>query len=398
MPQQSPLRVQVICPDPGVRAQFEDALKALGRDRVIYQAMAGYPSGTELARAIRALSPQVVFLSFEKLETALAVVRYLESEVEGMPVVGLYHEADSERMRQSMRVGARDFLMPPFGPAEVGAVLDDLRKVLRKAPLSYMATEHIYSFLPAKPGVGATTVAINTSVAFARETGHKVLLSDLDLACGVLRFLLKLPQDLSIVDALARAEDMDAFLWPQLVAERDGIDMLHSGGINPHAFLEIPQVQGLIDFARCNYGALFFDMSGNLERHSMYVMQESKQVFVVCNPDPGSLYQGREKIQVLSSMGLGGRLRAIVNRSDQALAVPAHRVAEFLGVPVAASLSDDTFEVSQSIQRAQSLFGSGLKPGRLSRQYREFATLLAAREQSAASERPSGDRELAVVS
>ncbi len=40
------------------------------------------------------------------------------------------------------------------------------------------------------------------------------------------------------------------------------------GTINPHAHVEPAHIQGLIDFARRHYTALFFDMSGNLEGHS----------------------------------------------------------------------------------------------------------------------------------
>ena len=80
------------------------------------------------------------------------------------------------------------------------------------------------------------------------------------------------------------------------------------------------QVQGLVDFARGAYNVLCFDMSGNMERHSLQVMQESKRVFVVCNPEAGSMFLGREKIQFLRTMGLGDRISLIVNRADQALA------------------------------------------------------------------------------
>ena len=185
----------------------------------------------------------------------------------------------------------------------------------------------------------------------------KVLLADLDLTCGMIRFLLKLPQDLSIVDALSRAAEMDASLWPQLVTSREGVDILHSGMVNPQAHLEPPQVQGLIDFARGNYNALFFDMSGNLERHSLYVMQESKRVFVVCNPEPSSIFLGREKIEFLRSLGLGARIAVIVNRADQALALTLADVERDLGVPVAATFSDDTFAVHRAIKGGRSLFG-----------------------------------------
>ena len=214
----------------------------------------------------------------------------------------------------------------------------------------------------------------------------KVLLSDLDLTCEMVRFLLKLPQDLSIVDALARAEEMDVSLWPQLVSRRDGIDILHSGSINPQAYLEPQQVQGLIDFARSSYRALFFDMSGDLERHSLQLMQESKQVFVVCNPDAASLHLGREKLQFLKTIGLSTRISAIVNRSDQALAVPSGKIEEFLGVPVAATFVDDTFEMNQSVQPAESLFAAKRKETKLVRQFRAFVQeLLQPRARAAAA-------------
>jgi pilus assembly protein CpaE len=365
----------VICPDGGVREQLGQSLSDLGPHVVLHHALPGYPSGAELARSLRTFSPQVVFLALEKMDTALAVVRYLESESSGLPVVAVHTETDRERMMESLHMGVRDFLTPPFRGEELTRVLDEVRKLLRSAPLSYAATDHIYSFLPVRAGVGTTTVAMNAAAAFGRESGLKVLLSDLDLTCGMIRFLLRLPQDLSIVDALARAEEMDVGMWPQLVSHRDGIDILHSGSINPQAHLEPGQVQGLIDFARINYSALFFDMSGNLERHSLQVMQESKRVFLVCNPDAGSLFLGREKIQFLHSIGLSSRLSVLINRADQALAVPAPKVQQFLGIPVEATFSDDTFEVTQAIKGAQFLFTPGRKTP-LTGQVRAFARQL----------------------
>jgi pilus assembly protein CpaE len=334
-----------------------------------------YPSGGELARALRTYSPQVALLSFEKTETAIAVMRFLETEAHGLPVVALHGAADPIRMRDGMRAGAREFLTPPFKHAQLTEAIRVVHNALRKAPL-----------LPAKPGVGTTTVAINTAAAFAKEPGMKVLLSDLDLTCGMIRFLLKLPLELSIVDALARAAEMDVSLWPQLVSSREGVDILHSGTVNTHAHLEPPQVQGLIDYARANYNALFFDMSGNLEQHSLYVMQESKRVFIVCNPEPASMELGREKVDLLRSLGLGPRIAAIVNRADQALALPVAEVQQFLDVPVVAKISDDTITVHRSIKGGRSVLGEAKqKNSTLAKQYIDFVQALL---QAGRSEEP----------
>ena len=375
--QPGPLRVLLICPDEVLREEISGVFEELGSEVVLSYSLEGYPSGADLARALRRFSPQTVFLSFEKTETAVAVMRFLESEAEGLPVVALHPAGGDAVMLEGLRAGAREFLSPPFSAAVVGETLQIVRTLLRRAPLAYAATEHIYSFLPSKPGVGTTTVALNTSAALAREPGMRVLLSDLDLTCGMIRFLLKLPQDLSIVDALGRAAEMDVSLWPQLVTHRDGFDILHSGGINPHAYLQPPQVQGLIDFARGVYNALFFDMSGNMERHSLQVMQESKRVFLVCNPEPGSLFLGREKVEFLRSIGLGDRTSVILNRANQALAVPAAKVQQFLGVPLAAAFSDDTFEVDRAVSGACSVVGEGKgKNSGLAREFRAFARAL----------------------
>lgn len=355
-----PLRALLICPDAQLRAQAEDALASLDGQTHVCHSVSAYPSGSDLARSLRTFSPHFVLLSFERPDVAVLVMRFLESEANGLPVIALDRPGnlyDTQTvMRESMRAGAREYLTPPFSTPQLAATLQIVRGALRNAPLSFTATDHIYSFLPAKPGVGATTVAMNTSAAFARVPGMKVLLTDLDLACGMIRFLWKLPQDLSIVDALARADEMDAALWPNLVSSREGVDVLHSGTVNPHAFLEAPQVQGLIDFARANYNALFFDLSGNFERHSIQVMQESKRVFVVCNPDAGSLFLAHERIHFLRELGLEGRVSVILNRADQDLGVPAAKVQSFLRVPIVAHIPDAFAEIHRVISAARSLF------------------------------------------
>ncbi len=295
MSQLGPLRILLICPDAVLREGVQGVLDQLGTEVVLSHSLAEYPSGAGLARALRTFSPQAVFLSFEQAETAIAVMRFLESEADGLPVVGLHTLANLPLLLQAMRAGVREFLAPPFDREQLGDALRTMRSLLKRAPLSYSATEHIYSFLPAKPGVGTSTVAMNVSAALAQEPGMRVLLSDMDLTCGMVRFLLKLPQDLSIVDALSRASEMDVTLWPQLVSHREGFDILHSGSINPQAYLDPPQVQGLVDFARSAYNALFFDMSGNMERHSIQVMLESRRVFLLCNPEPGSLWVGASR-------------------------------------------------------------------------------------------------------
>jgi hypothetical protein len=72
-------------------------------------------------------------------------------------------------------------------------------------------------------------------------------------------------------------------------------------------------------------------------------------------------------------MGLGDKTSVIINRADQALAVPSARVAEFLGVPLAAQIRDDTFEVQRAVGEASSIVNS--QKGRNSKISLEFRKL-----------------------
>ena len=87
----------------------------------------------------------------------------------------------------------------------------------------------MYSFLPAKPGVGATTLAVNTAVALAKGDDTRVFLGDFDLNCGLIRFMLQLRNSYSVLDASQKAEQIDENLWPQLVTSFGTLDVMHAG-------------------------------------------------------------------------------------------------------------------------------------------------------------------------
>ena len=131
----------------------------------------------------------------------------------------------------------------------------------------------VLCFLPSKPGVGASTVAINTAAALA-GAGSKVLLVDGDLTSGMVRFMLKLQNPASIRDAAQRVADLDEFLWPQLITEvREGLDVLHAGVSSPSCSFDSEVLLSLMDFWRAAYDFVCFDFSGNLEQFSLDAMR-----------------------------------------------------------------------------------------------------------------------------
>src|SRR5690242_20105289 len=175
------LRTVIIGPDARQAQLLEQALSALANELTVSRIIPSYPDEQELIRTLRTHAPEVIFVSFEKIEQAIKLVERVGQEVEGVQFVAYQHQIDASTLREIMRAGVREVVSEPF---ELSALVESLRNVkalVEQKPPLYTAKGRIYSFLPAKAGSGATTLALNLSGAISRLEKTRVLLSDLDL-------------------------------------------------------------------------------------------------------------------------------------------------------------------------------------------------------------------------
>jgi len=335
------LRTVIIGPDVRQTQQLESALSAFSSDIAIARILNTYPDEGELVRTLRTHAPEVILISFEQGELANKVIERVNQEVEGVQFVAYHRDCDAVTLREIMRAGVRELVAEPF---ELSALVESLRNVkmlVEQKPPIYTAKGRIYSFFPAKAGSGATTLALNLSGAMARVAKTKVLLSDLDLSSGILRFLLKIRNEHAIMEALEHMHELDENLWEQLVTTVAKLDVLHSGPLNPNVRVEPSQVHDLAQFWLRNYDVVCVDLSGNLERYSLEVLRDSQQVFLVCTPEVPSLHLTREKLAFLKTMELDTRVAVVLNRvSKQSLLTP-QQVQDVLGVPVMYNFIND---------------------------------------------------------
>lgn len=342
------LRSVIISPDQELADQLVKALEDTTQVTVA-RILDGYPPAIDLVRTLRAHAAEIVFLSFESIERALDVVKIMEAEASHVQIIAFHREMSAEVMRETMRAGLREFLVPPF---ERKSVMDSLRQVkqmLDRRPAVYAATNHIFSFLPSKAGVGTSTIALHVSAALARRPNQRVLISDFDLNSGMLRFMLKLKNEYSVTDAIEHSVAIDENLWPQLVTHIDGLDVLHAGRINPNYRVEATQIRNLIAFLRRNYQVLTFDLSGNLERYSLEIMQESRRVLLVCTPEVPSLHLAREKLLFLRDMDLDTRVSVVLNRTQKKPLFTKQQVEDLLGVPVVRVFPNDYLGINRAV-------------------------------------------------
>jgi pilus assembly protein CpaE len=342
------LRSIIISPDVELASRLETAATKTG-EVSINRVWNSYPSAIDLVRSLRAHAPEVLFLSFESIEKAQEIVECVEQQAGGVQIIAIHRTCDAKLLRETMRLGVREFLADPFERALLIDSIGHVKALLERKPLTTESTTEVFSFLPSKAGVGTSTLALNFSAALARRPNMRVLLSDFDLNSGMMRFLLNLRNEYSVLDAIEHSLHVDENLWPQLVTTLDQLDVLHSGRVNPGLRIEGTQIRSLVEFMRRNYQALCFDLSGNLEKYSMELMQESKRIMLVVTPETPSLHLARAKLHFLRGFDLESRVAVVLNRCHKKPLFTKEQVEDLLGLPVVQSFPNDYAGVNNAM-------------------------------------------------
>lgn len=342
------LKSIVISPDGDLVNQLDLAFQDIG-GIVIQKDVDHYPHEQELLRLVRTNAPHVIFLGISDFARGLEIIQLLEKEAPGVQTVVFHQQVDPKALIRLMQLGIREFIAPPFHHGSLNEVLQRVRDASANRPPVSPLTDMLFSFLPSKPGAGTTTIAVNTAVAIARQPDTPTLLIDMDLNSGLVRFMMKIDNSYSVLDAAENALRMDDALWPQLVTTRGQLDILHSGKLNPGVRIEGSQVRHMVEYARKNYKAICVDLSGNMEKYAMEIMQESKRIFLVCTPEIPSLHLAREKFLFLQHMDLGDKVSILLNRMTKRPVIAPAQIEQLLGLPIAMSLPNDYAGVHRAL-------------------------------------------------
>jgi Flp pilus assembly CpaE family ATPase len=233
----------------------------------------------------------VVFLSVEMVKIALELAARIEGQAPGTQIVVFDRACQPDTVLETMRAGIREFLSPPFEPAALQQAMQRLERILERKPPSIESSDAVMAFLPSKPGVGCSTVALNTSLMLAQLPDTKTLLADFDLNCGMVAFMLQMDSQHSITSAVENAHQLDENLWEKLVKSFGQLDVLPAGKLVPGFRIDAIQIRYLLEFARRNYKAICLDLSGILEKFSIEILHEANQIFMVCTPEVPSLHR-----------------------------------------------------------------------------------------------------------
>jgi len=151
-------------------------------------------------------------------ENALKALERAKQAAPDLYAIASNYHADGETVIASVRAGANDFLMQPIRRQDFRDVMARLERTPRRtAASSASRLGKIYSFLGAKGGTGATTLAVNFAAMLALEKQSTVLV-DLDFTSNDCAMQLGVAPQHTLEDVGDSLGRMDQALFEGFVA------------------------------------------------------------------------------------------------------------------------------------------------------------------------------------
>ncbi len=344
------LRTLLICANDQVRREMAALLSRIPELELVRE-LAQHPTPDELLRTIRVRDVNLVLLDVDDFDRAKVLAASMDDLMPGLPIVTLGSKDGLELLPRLMHMGVRDHLNLPVQAAALSDALESARRRLQAHPLARIRLSDLYTFLPAKPGVGTTTIALSTGCALAEELNVRTLLLDCDLAAGAIQFLLKLGQSASMIDAVNHAGNLDEDLWSQMVGHWGKLEVLHAGRLDPPPELDPEGLQRVLTAARAQYEVICADLPSSPDLFSVALMRESRRVFLVTTPEVVPLYLAASRLRRLKELGLEDRVSLLLNRKFSSR-LRDDQVGAMVGIPVTYRFSNDYKSVQSSILEA----------------------------------------------
>lgn len=313
------------------------------------------PSQQDLRAILQAREPIFCFVEIPKSgENVLHLISELLRMSPALSIVALLPANQPDLILRSLRMGATDFLIPPFNADQVGPVLQKLVRQARQGE-KLSSRGRVYCLLPVKGACGATTIACTLAYQWRKNAAKRVLLADLDPLTGVVAFLLKAQSQFSFADVLQRAADMDADLWKAMTTKRAGVDLLLAPEWPP-TDLELNDASSILDFARAQYQVVIADAGSAYGEWTLSITACSDEVLVVTTNEVSSVQAAQRVIGYLESKGVPReKLRLIVNRYNQEVGLREEVIQSVLGLEVVQVIPGDYDALQQVLLHNKSV-------------------------------------------
>lgn len=281
--------------------------------------------------------------------------RFMMQRPHEVPVIVLSPAVDDVMVRWFLRLKVSDWIKTPLSPGELIAACG---RVISQAGAGKQEIKCL-TFMGARGGVGATTVALHAAFILASKAAPAITtcVVDLDLVSGSCADYLDLKTNWQIDELVADPSRLDSHMFNIMTAPHaNGIAVLSAHRKSCERFTFSDEViTRTLDLASQKYQSLVIDLPRHAESWSEGVIAGSSQVYVVTDFSVPGLKSARRLIDDISLQS-GGEVkpRAIVNKYTKSLfgsGLSSSEVKELLRDDLAGYVNANEKLVSEAINR-----------------------------------------------
>jgi len=250
-------------------------------------------------------------------EQGLKSLERLKQAAPDLYVIASHYHADGETVIQALRVGANDFILQPIKRTDFREAMGRFERAPKRAIASESKLGKVYTFLGAKGGLGATTLAVNFASVLAQRK-QSVVLIDLDWTANDVAMQVGAAPQYTLAEVAENMGRMDQALFESFVT-RDPLGFFLIGPA------DLPEQRGYFtenmfrEFAAFlieKYDSVVIDAGRNLnDEVVMGACRTSTMIFLVLNQEFPSIRNAQRYIATLSRMGFTQeQIRVLVNR------------------------------------------------------------------------------------
>jgi pilus assembly protein CpaE len=276
----------------------------------------GFPPGPgdAVLRQLQDQRAEVVLVDIDPQnpQRAIRAIELIHASIPEVTIFAVGEMNQPTNIVSAMRAGAREFLDHAASREALIEAFTRFSATLSRAQRS-SSKARVFTFLNAKGGAGATTVAVNTAVALQEAHGRVVLVDFAPIGHAALQLNLR-PQ-FTLIDALQNLHRMDGSLLDGLMTPyRNGLHLL-AGAQQPHNSVPTAsELARLFDLLVNQYHFVVVDGSGRMDSTIQMICDLSNAVLLVAQTDVVSLWSAG-RIHAFLQEGAGrDRLRIVLNR------------------------------------------------------------------------------------
>lgn len=314
------------------------------KDIYIYKVLDGTARPHDVAMALASYEPDVAFVDITELEGG-CLASYCLREILTRQLRTVAVPFSRRGVEGNEGEGMGTVLTPPFtGEQFERAVREALsRREKRGSP-------RVVAFQPAKPGAGASTLAVNVAGVAAGKYGKKTLFIEADMKSGTVSYLFNLEASGTLGEAFVHPERLGDRERLGVVNRSHGMDILPACGPMQGGTASRWDLFRLLRVARENYEVVVVDLGEGIDEVAEAVIGEADQVAMVCTPELASVNLVRRRLWEIETARVRQRhVRLVVNRYGEGEG-DVMEVQRVTRLAVAATVGEDSRAVKEAWQ------------------------------------------------